>query len=104
MSASADSDGEVTTTVSQISNLEGEIDRDARAKAVYAAAVRTQLLEGIFERPTIAKLSRTAEPSAVTVPDPSSKTLLAALGERFASADDVASMRRALARGIISLG
>ena len=99
VSASADSDGEVTTTVSQISNQEGEIDRDARAKAVYAAAVRTQLLDGIFARPAIAKLSRTAEPSAITVPDPSSKTLLAAIGERFASADDVAGLRKALARG-----
>ena len=98
VSASADSDGEVTTTVSRASEPEGEIDRDARAKAVYAAAVRTQLLDGIFERPAIAELSRTAEPDAVAVPDPSSKTLLAAIGERFASADGMADLRGALAR------
>ena len=98
VSASADSDGEVTTTVSQASGLEGEIDRDVRAKAVYAAAVRTQLLDGIFGRPAIAELSRTAEPDAASVPDPSSKTLLTALAERFAGADGVGDLRRALAR------
>ena len=98
VSASADSDGEVTTTVRSATGLEGEIDRDVRAKAVYAAGVRTQLLDGIFERPAIAELPRTADPSAVTVPDPSSKTLLTAIGEQFASADGIADLRRALTR------
>ena len=99
VSASADADGEVTTSVSSASDLDGEIDRVDRARSVYTAGVHTQLLDGIFERSAIADLSSTAEPDAATVPDPSSKTLLTAVGERFASAHGVADMRRALARG-----
>ena len=99
VSAEADTDGEVTTTVSAVTDSEAEVDRTVRAKAIYAAGVRTQLLDGIFERPEIAELSRTAEPDPVSVSDPASSTLLKALGQRFASADGVAELQRALARG-----
>ena len=99
VSAEADADGEVTTAVSAVTDSEAEVDRTVRAKAIYAAGVRTQLLDGIFERAEIAELSRTAEPEPVSVPDPSSSTLLTALGQRFASADGVAELQRALARG-----
>ena len=99
VSAEADTDGDVTTTVSAVTDSEAEVDRTVRAKAIYAAGVRTQLLDGIFERPEIAELSRTAEPDPVSVSDPASSTLLKALGQRFASADGVAELRRALARG-----
>ena len=99
VSAEADTDGDVTTTVSAVTDSEAEVDRTVRAKAIYAAGVRTQLLDGIFERPEIAELSRTAEPDPVSVSDPSSSTLLKAFGQRFASADGVAELQRALARG-----
>ena len=99
VSTEADDDGEVTTTVSEVVDPEAEVDPAIRAKATYTAGVRTQLLDGIFERPAIAELSRTAEPNPVSVPDPSSSTLLAALGQRFASTDGIAEMRRSLARG-----
>ena len=99
VSAEADDEGEVTTTVSAAADPEAEIDADVEAKAIYAAGVRTQLLDGIFERPEIAGLSTVADPSPVSVPDPSSSTLLKALGERFASADGVAALQAALARG-----
>ena len=99
VSAEADDEGEVTTTVSAAADPEAEIDPDVEAKAIYAAGVRTQLLDGIFERPEIAGLATVADPSPVSVPDPSSSTLLKALGERFASADGVAGLQAALARG-----
>ena len=99
VSTEADDDGEVTTTVSEVADPEAEVDPAVQAKAIYAAGVRTQLLDGIFERPAIAELSRTAEPSPVSIPDPSSNTLLAALGQRFASTDGIADMRRSFARG-----
>ncbi len=99
VSTEADDDGEVTTTVSAVADPEAEVDPAVQAKAIYTAGVRTQLLDGIFERPRIAELSRTAEPDPVSVPDPSSSTLLAALGQRFASTDGISEMRRSLARG-----
>ncbi len=99
VSTEADDDGEVTTTVSEVADPEAEVDPAVQAKAVYTAGVRTQLLDGIFERPAITELSRTAEPNPVSVPDPSSSTLLAALGQRFASTDGIAEMRKSLARG-----
>ena len=99
VSTEADDDGEVTTTVSEVADPEAEIDPAVQAKAIYTAGVRTQLLDGIFERPAIAELSRTAEPSPVSVPDPSSSTLLAALGQRFASTDGIAEMQSSFARG-----
>ena len=85
--------------MSAVTDSEAEVDRTVRAKAIYAAGVRTQLLDGIFERPEIAELSRTAEPDPVSVSDPASSTLLKALGQRFASEDGVAELHRALARG-----
>ena len=99
VSAEADDEGEVTTTVSDPEDADAEIDRNIKAKAIYAAGVHTQLLDGIFERPAIAELSTMAEPDPVSVPDPSSRTLLEAIGERFANAHGVAELQRALARG-----
>ena len=99
VSAEADAGGKVTTTVSAVADPGAEVDPAARVKAIYAAGVRTQLLDGIFERPAVAELSRAAEPDPVDVPDPSSNTLLAALGQRFASTDGIAEMRKSLGRG-----
>ena len=99
VTAEDDADGEVTTTVSEVADPEAEVDPAIQAKAIYAAGVHTQLLDDIFERPAIAELSRTAEPSPISVPDPSSNTLLAALGQRFASADGIAEMQKSFARG-----
>ena len=99
VTAEAGADGKVTTTVNEVGDPEADVDRNVEAKATYAAGVRTQLLDGIFERPEIAGLATMAEPEPVSVPDPSSNTLLRALGDRFASADGVAELRAALARG-----
>ncbi|MCY3617267.1 MAG: hypothetical protein OXG66_06310 [Acidimicrobiaceae bacterium] len=99
VTAEADAEGKVTTTVSEVADPEAEVDRNVEARAIYAAGVRTQLLDGILERPEIADLPTMAEPDPVSVPNPSSSTLLEALGERFASADGVAEFRAALTRG-----
>ena len=99
VTAEADDEGKVTTTVNEVADPEADVDRNVEAKAIYTAGVRTQLLDGIFERPEIADLPTMAEPDPVTVPNPSSSTLLEALGERFASADGVAELRAAMARG-----
>ncbi len=99
VTAEADAEGKVTTTVSEVADPEAEVDRNVEARAIYAAGVRTQLLDGILERPEVADLPTMAEPEPVSVPDPSSSTLLEALGERFAGADGVAELRAALTRG-----
>ncbi|MCY4425100.1 MAG: PPC domain-containing protein [Acidimicrobiaceae bacterium] len=99
VTAEADAEGKVTTTVSEAADPEAEVHQDVEAKAVYAAGVRTQLLDGIFERPGIVELSTMAQPDPVSVSDPSSSTLLKALGERFAHAGGVAELQAARARG-----
>ncbi len=98
VTAEADAEGKVTNTVSEVADPESEVDQNVEAKAIYAAGVRTQLLDGIFERPEIAELSTMAEPGPVSASDPSSGTLLKALGERYASADGVAELRASMAR------
>ena len=51
VSAEADAKGLVTTSVKSVAHPTDEVDEATRAKAIYAAGVRTQLLDGIFERP-----------------------------------------------------
>ena len=71
VSADADADGIVTTTVEPVADPDAEVDASTRAKAIYAAGVSGQVLDGIFERPALADLSATAEPSPVSVENPS---------------------------------
>ena len=98
VSTEADDEGDVTTTVGEGADPEVDVDRNVEAKAIYTAGVRALLLDGIFDRPEIAELPSMAEPDPVSVSDPSSGTLLKALGKRFASADGVAELQAALAR------
>ncbi len=90
VNAEAGSEGMVTTSVKAVDDPGAEVDEAARAKAIYAVGVRTQLLDGIFERPANAALARSADPSAapvaVSVANPSSSTLLDAFGARYADA------------------
>ena len=97
VSAEADDEGEVTVSVSSVADPDADVDDAVRAKAVYAAGVRTQVLDGVFERPAIAGLSTTAEAEAFDVANPSSSTLLKAFANRYAAgASDLAN---ALAAG-----
>ena len=78
---------------------EADIDPATRAKAIYAAGVRTQLLDGIFDRPEIAALPQAAEPNPVSVPSPQSDALLKTAAGRFAIVVNTSGLLEALANG-----
>ena len=101
VSTEADADGIVTTAVSSVADPDAEVDRTVRARAIYAAGVRTQVLDGIFERPAIAQLSVTAEPTAVSVESPSSSALLKAFAAQYADAVAASGLADALAAGAV---
>lgn len=85
VSAEADEEGEVTVSVSSVADPDADVDDAVRAKAVYAAGVRTQVLDGLFEREAIADLPTTAEPEECDVASPSSSTLLKAFASEYAN-------------------
>ena len=103
VNAEADSEGMVTTSVKAVDDPGAEVDEAIRAKAIYAAGVRTQLLDGILERPAIAALAEVADPSAapvaVSVANPSSSTLRGAYAARYADAAGASGLPEALAAG-----
>ena len=78
-------EGLVVTTVTSVDDPEAEVDAETQEKAQFAAGVRTQLLDGIFDRPAITGLSESAEPVAVAVANPSSSGLLQTAAPRYAS-------------------
>ena len=104
VSADADEEGTVTTSVTPLADPTAEVDEAARAKAIYAAGVRTQLLDGLFERPAIAALAEEAdEPLAnpiVPLPaDPSSASLLETFGVAYAAFVGPSGAARSVAAG-----
>ena len=99
VSARADADGRVTTAVTSVADPEAEVDRTARARAIYAAGVRAQVLDGVFERPAIAALSVDDEPADVSVEGPSSSALLKAFAAQYADAVAASGLADALAAG-----
>lgn len=54
--ASADDDGAVTTEVVRLADRDDQVGSPHRSQAVYAAGVRSLLLDGIFERDSIIRL------------------------------------------------
>ena len=99
VSARANAGGYVTTSVTSVADPGVAVDPEMRAKAIYAAGVRTQLLDGIFERPEIAALSVTAEPEPVSVANPSSDALAEALGDQYANDVTASGLVDALGAG-----
>ena len=99
VAAEADSDGEVTTEVKSATDPAAEVDADVRLRAIYAAGVRTQLLDGLFERPEIAALPEEAHPTAVTVANLSTNTLREAFAQRYASVVGASGMLDSLEAG-----
>ena len=97
VSTEADDDGIVTVSVTSTANPEADVDGAVRAKAIYAAGVRTQVLDGVFDRPAIAGLSTTADAEQFTVANPSSTTLLKAFADQYAA--DASGLANALAAG-----
>ncbi len=99
VSAVADAEGDVTVSVSSVADPESEIESTVRAKAIYAAGVRRHVLEGIFERPSIAGLSASGAPAPVSVENPRSSTLLSSFAARYAHEAITAGLTDALAAG-----
>ena len=99
VAAEADEDGIVTPMVSSVADPDGEFEATVRAKAIYAAGVRTHVLDGIFERPDIAGLTAEEETAAVSVESPSSTTLLRAFTDWYASAIPASGLADVLSRG-----
>ena len=99
VSSEVGDEGEVTTTVGRSIDPDEEVDPEVQSKAVYAAGVRTQLLDGIFERSAIADFSSTAEPSAVTIATPSFAALQEAFASQYLSAIEASGLADSLAAG-----
>ena len=95
--AEADADGLVTTTVSSVDDPEADVEPSLRAKAIYTAGVRAQVLDGIFERPAIADLPVTGESAPVGVESPASSALLEQFADRYTGALDAFGLTDALA-------
>ena len=92
-------EGTVVTTVTSVDDPEAEVALETQEKARYAAGVRTQLLDGIFDRPEIAALPQAEEPNPVTVPNPSSGALLRTAAARFAVVVNESGLLETLADG-----
>lgn len=103
VSAEADDEGEVTTAVTPVADQQAEVDEGARAKAIYVAGVRTQLLDGVFERAALAGLVGADEPletPVVALPaDPSSGSLLETFGVAYAALVGSSEPARSVAAG-----
>ena len=97
--AEADDEGMVTATVTSVDDPEAEVDQVIQEKAQYTAGVYTQLLDGIFNRPKIAALPLAAPPFPVTVPSPTSDSLLKTAAGRFAVLVRASGLLETLANG-----
>lgn len=97
--AEADDEGVVTTTVTSVDDPEAEVDPVIQEKAQYTAGVHTQMLDGIFNRPKIAALPLAAPPFPVTVPSPTSDSLLKTAAGRFAVLVRASGLLETLANG-----
>lgn len=99
VSAEADADGLVTVSVSPVADPGAEVGPSLRARAIYAAGVRTQVLDGIFDRPAISALPVSGSPETISVANPSSRALIEAFTGRYASAIGASGLVAALAAG-----
>ena len=95
--AVSDADGQVTTSVTDLSDPEADVAPSLRAKAIYTAGVRTQILDGIFERPAVADLPTTGASAPVEVEGPSSSVLLRQFVERYKGAVEASGLTGVLA-------
>ncbi len=97
--AEADDEGLVTAAVTSVDDPEAEVDPGIRAKAQYTAGVRIQMLDGIFNRPKIAALPLAAPPYSITVPSPTSDSLLKSAAGQFAALVNASGLLETLANG-----
>ena len=100
VSSEVGDEGEVTTSVTRSIDPDEEVSAEVQTNAVYTAAVRTELLDGIFERAAIASLSTTAEPSTADITTPSSAALRKAFAQQYLSAIDASGLEDSLSDGV----
>lgn len=89
VTAEADSEGLVATSVTAVTDPDTEAGARIRPRAIYAAGVLTQLLEGVFERPALTALAGIGEqttPQRVRVADPSTTTLVELFAQQYVQA------------------
>ncbi len=96
VAAEADVDGIVTTSVSAVDDPDADVDSSVRAKAIYAAGVHTQALNGIFDRPGIEVLDVEGEAESVSVDSPSSSDLLKRFADRYTGSVSASGLADAL--------
>lgn len=104
VTAVADGEGIVATTVASTADPSAEIGDQLVARATYAAAVRTLVLDGIFERdalasPAMVTGSAPAEPAPAGLANASSDSLLAAFAGPYVDAVAAGSVVGAFAGG-----
>ncbi|WP_420433783.1 PPC domain-containing protein [Candidatus Poriferisocius sp.] len=92
-------EGTVVTTVTSVDDPEADIDPETQEKAQYAAGVRTQLLDGIFDRPAIARLAESADPVSIAVTGASSSALLKATAPQYEAVVQASGLLETLADG-----
>ena len=97
--AVADAEGMVTATVSAVADPGADVDPAVRTRAIYAAGVHTQMLEGILGRPEIAGLavSGTSEPTFLE--NPSTRVLSRQFAGVFTSAVEASGLAGTIAEG-----
>ena len=95
--AKSNAEGLVTTSVTNASEPEADVVASVRAKAIYAAGVQSQVLDGIFEQPAIAGLSRDGESTPAEVEGASTSALSAMFAEQYSSQVATHGLAEALA-------
>ena len=101
VSTEADDEGLVTVSVASVDDRDAEVPDSTRAKAIYAAGVQTQMLDGIFQRPSIAALEAARWIEPVNVAHPSSDTLFKLFADQYASAIADSGFAESVAEGQI---
>ncbi len=99
VSARADNEGLVTVSVTSVADRNAEVTDSTRAKAIYAAGVQTQMLDGVFQRPSISDLPTAGTRQTVTVDNPSSGTLLKLFADQYVDAVSTSRLTQTLAAG-----
>ena len=97
VTAEANENGRVTTSVHPASRPDAAVDWRVRLRAVYTAGVLTQLLDGVFERPAIAALPTEAAPAPIDVADPSPATLRRMFAQQYLAGATTPELAEALA-------
>ena len=97
--AVADDEGLVTTTVSAVADPQADVDPPVRSRAIYAAGVHTQMLEGIFERPAFAGLAPWGRLDPASVANPASSALFGQFAGLYTSAVEASGLAETIAAG-----